>query len=500
MGRVSELFLDNPVLIKHLRSRLRRAQALPAGAIVLVLCLLIAWYGAITLGFSNGGVHGMTLGLQAILLVVMGASQVAGAVGGVRESSILDFHRISPLPALETVLGFFFGAPCREYLLYALTLPLSLVCVANGSPSFAEFVQEQVALVLIAWAVHGVALLASLVVRKPKATIGPALILAFVFLFNIVGSIYTGGFLSTEDSRLHFYGKPLPGLVFLALNVVPMLVFVLIASTRKMRSERAHALSKPEGLAFLATLSLLLLGAVWDLKDVEALVLVVLYVLVAAGLLTTLTITPGAGEFARGIRRAEREGRRTLSPLDDLSLNRITLAGLGLIVLTAATIAWNVLAGTAAFTGGPFAEGLNPSRTSLAIALGVLVILYFGLAFQYFQLVVPRRAGTLMGLFLFFAWIVPILAGLIARNADLNEQMAIGLIASSPLAGLAMTAGAVPPHVLDAAQIAALTVALLFTFGFYHLVTTQRRRVIRSVHAAPAGGKPKDLVSTVTAF
>lgn len=112
-----DLLLDNPILVKHLRSRLRRSQLVPALMITGILMGLIVWWGVATKGFGLPPVYLMTRTLQAFILVVIGATQVASSVGGVRESNILDFHRISPLPPLAVTLGFFLGAPIREYIL-----------------------------------------------------------------------------------------------------------------------------------------------------------------------------------------------------------------------------------------------------------------------------------------------------------------------------------------------------------------------------------------------
>lgn len=491
MARWRQLILDNPILIKHLRSRLRRPQFVPAAAITLVLCLLIAWYGASTGGFQTGWVHSLTLALQAVLLVIMGASQVASAVGGVRESSILDFHRISPLPPLVTTLGFFLGAPCREYLLYVLTLPLSLLCVAYGWPGFGELVQEQLALLLVAWTVQAVALLGALISARPKVGVSAPLIVIFLLLFNGVGSFVTGT-RGGPDTTLSFFGVDLPWLAFLAVQLGTALVFLLIASTRKMRSERAHTLSKPQALVFLGCLATLLLGGLWGTYRYEGMLVVALYLLVGFGLLTAMTITPSAGEFLRGQRRAEHEQRPYLGPLDELSLNRIALAGLGLIVLLGGTLIWTVISDRLGPIQGPvlasFPERLSSQgRPGLAIALGVLTVLSFGLAYQYFQLHDPRRAGTLMGLFLFLAWVVPILAGLILQATQPDGPLGVGLIAASPLAGLAITAGALVIVDLALPLVVAIAMALLLTFVFYHLISVERRRLLRGVRARPVG-------------
>ena len=108
----------------------------------------------------------MFLGLQAVILAIMGASQVGSAVGAARASGILDFHRVSPLSPAELVLGFFFGAPIREYLLFACTLPFSILCVAMGTPDFRGFLQLMILLVVSSWVMHGFSLLNALILKK----------------------------------------------------------------------------------------------------------------------------------------------------------------------------------------------------------------------------------------------------------------------------------------------------------------------------------------------
>ena len=94
----AEMLLDNPMLVKHLRSRLRRGQVLPWVSVIVVLCLCVVWAGQAFGIYANGTALAMVLGLEVLILVFAGAQQVGGAVGGARESGILDFHRVSPQP------------------------------------------------------------------------------------------------------------------------------------------------------------------------------------------------------------------------------------------------------------------------------------------------------------------------------------------------------------------------------------------------------------------
>ena len=109
-------WLDNPIFIKHMRSRLRRQPLVSAIVITVVLCGCITWAGFQLDSFITGGAFGALFALQAVILAIMGSTQVGTSVSSARASGILDFHRVSPLSATELVLGFFFGAPIREYL------------------------------------------------------------------------------------------------------------------------------------------------------------------------------------------------------------------------------------------------------------------------------------------------------------------------------------------------------------------------------------------------
>ena len=62
----------------------------------------------------------------------------------------------------------------------------------------------------------------------------------------------------------------------------------------------------------------------------------------------------------------------------------------------------------------------SPGNFPLAIAIGVLVVAYFGLAIQYFLLRFGRRGATYFALFLFLAWLVPLVAGTILAMASMT--------------------------------------------------------------------------------
>jgi hypothetical protein len=490
MNRLA-LWLDNPILIKHVRSRLRLGQMLPWVAVVMIVSLCIVLLGYSYNGLTGGETFGGLMALQAIILAIVGASQVSSSVGKARESGILDFHRVSPMTPAGLALGFFAGAPIREYLLFAATLPFSMVCVFMGLPSFFGFFQLMAPLVLTAWVLHAMALFNALAWKSAKS--GTRGVIGLVLLLLFGGSSMLFGFtraaVAVDTSpTVGFFGLDLPWLLVVALDCFPAIAFLLIAASRKMASERAHPLSKPEAVACLATGAFLLVGQLWAIEDAGYCTLWALYSLIVVAVVMAAAITPTGDEFAKGVRRAAREGRKYPSAWEDRGLNRIPLFCLCAIVLVAPTVVWRAIEGPLAGSS----RGV-PVSYSLSIAIGVLVVAYFGLALQYFQLRWGKRATIFMALFIFTAWLIPLLVGSIAAASAASRYAPGGdpdvwsaaIFSLSPVAGIALSSGIadVPGH--QVAQAAALIPALTFALLFNNLVTSARRRIVKEIHPDP---------------
>ena len=494
MNRLA-LWLDNPILVKHARSRLRPMQVLPLVAVVMIIGLSIVLVGYQYDRLAGGGTFGGLMALQSIILGIIGGWQVGSAVSKTRESGILDFHRASPMSPTALTLGFYLGAPIREYVLFAATLPFSLVCVTMGRPSPMGFVQLMVPLILVSWVMHAISLLNSLAGKGKKAGVGGLIGLVLVIFFGS-GYLFLGltraAIAVDEDLTLGFYWFDVPWLLVLALDLFPVIGFFLLASTRKMASERAHLLSKPQAVACLSTAAVLLVGGFWKLDYFGYWTLVALYILIAGAILMTSTFTPTLDEFAKGIRKAAKEGRKYPAAWSDRGLNRIAVFTLCAVVLAAPTVVWRAIEEPA-----PWASQRAPVTYSLSIAIGVLVVAYFGLALQYFQLRFGRRGTTFFALFLFAVWLLPLVCGAIsvasvARSwvpGSPPDVWSPALASLSPIFGIAISAGVggeTSGHM--AVQAATLFPALIFALLFNNLVTSIRRKVEKEIHPEPTPG------------
>ncbi len=483
-------WLENPILVKHVRSRLRPQAFLSAVVVVVVLCLCIAWAGYQLNMFASGGAAGWLLFLQAVILIIMGSSQVNASVNGARASGILDFHRVSPMTPTELTFGFFLGAPIREYLLFAATIPFLLICMAFGVPSLRASIQLMILMITSAWTFHGLALLNGLISksRNPTGTvIGVIVFLMFLFVNAIMQGRWFSVNVAEGDQRMSFYGLSLPWLPVVLIYQLPILFFILLASRRKMQSARLHPLSRPQAIAAMVTCSALVLGGIWKQESYDVLEMVGLYLLVVPALLLTLMVTPSQAEYYKGLWRAQKQGRDRLPWWDDLSLNWVCLAILCGLVLVTGTIA-----GTITGEISP-TYGRSSGSYPLALATAVLVVAYFGLALQYFLLRFAARGSTFFGLFLFMTWALPMVGGSIQAMASgpmRTNESGYPIFALSPIAGIGMVASIGEESMAYSIRTSALTPALLFTFVFNYLLIGTRKRVIKSVYVAAASRKP----------
>jgi hypothetical protein len=75
------------------------------------------------------------LGLQGlIILFILGTAQVAGGMVAERDEGVIDYQRLIPMSPLSKVMGYLFGLPVREYVMFLFHLAVfRMVRVARSS-------------------------------------------------------------------------------------------------------------------------------------------------------------------------------------------------------------------------------------------------------------------------------------------------------------------------------------------------------------------------------
>jgi hypothetical protein len=262
-------------------------------------------------------------------------------------------------------------------------------------------------------------------------------------------------------------------------------VLLFLAVVRKMKSDFMPVYSKPQAVAFQGVLAVLALGDVvgLHLEDVPGLAgLIVIYFLVLTALLLGWVVTPSAGEFAKGVRRARKLGLPASPLWSDWAANWCPL---GLFC------GFSVIAGL--WAGAPEAMagigGLTLNHLLAPLMVGVATIMCFGCAKQYFVLRFRKAGLTYFGLFLFLAWIMPVVVGLLleaSRDAFVSKASHLPqtITALSPAVGIAYAG---QPNTM-AETIASLVVATLLALIFVVLsVRAEQQAVAQAGEAQPEG-------------
>ncbi len=452
---IAPWLFDNPILIKHIRSRLRRAQAMSLALVVVVICLCLLWAAFQGRGefLKTGNLFVTFFCLQGLALHLIGMGQVSSSIGQVNDSGVLDFHRISPLSPTTTTLGFLLGAPIREYFAALLVVPFSLFAATVGKPGFFGFVATGLVLLSATLLFHLLALTAGLLAPRGKTrgtNIGLTMIVIFCSMSyaNVAQGIPIPGLLSAFPSVLEalnwndpralaianwptFFGLELPLCVQSLIYQWPLIVFLAIPVVRRMRSAEAALYSKSTAVAFLATISLLNMGGIIGHKNLkpEWVIPSLLYLNLFTSLFITLAITPSLSTFHNHLRRAHKHKLSRPSVWTDESSNRAAV--LLLAVLTFALVQCVELfvpkAPGAVPAGGDF---LIPTITAVA------TIAYFGFAAQYFAIRLGPKGKIALTMFLFFVWLVPLILGALC-SATLGGDAGKMVAAVSPVWGIA---------------------------------------------------------------
>ena len=499
MSQPLDTLIDNPLIVKHLRSRLRLSQLLPWVVVVLSLCTLICGIGYY-MGSLRDGSFWWLSSIAALFLVVGGSNQVSSSVGSARESGILDFHRVSPLNPITVTLGFFLGAPIREYLLFALFVPFLVFSAREALDGYPGFFDLAVPTVLTACLVFAFSILVALTAKKPKMASVVIIVILMLSLFiggfSFFGITMRRAFLApdyVEPKGMAFFGVRLKTLAWLALYEGTATLFFLIASARKMRSEGALAFSKVEALICMQAIVILVLGAFWQAQDTSWVVPTVVYTFVIAGIIMTTAITPNYGEYLKGVRRALRAGDRRPSIWADAAANTWATYGIAALVAIGATIATEhltiaIYAGYDQTLGQITYNTIEPGRSSysITIAIGVFTVAYYGIGKQYFGLRYGKKGELYFRLFLFVLWVLPIVVGIAAGAASLESSAVMTVMGLSPWAGMLLSIRGLftQSDPSETVRFVALLPSIAFAFVFHAMLTNQQRQIDRTLRKA----------------
>jgi hypothetical protein len=474
---------DNPIFRRYCRSRLRlRGVGMSLLLTVLVAGFIVAMVSSISSGrhmppaaAARSGFFPLLV-IQGIILFVLGTAQVAGGMTAERDEGVIDYQRLIPMSPLAKVIGYLFGLPVREYVMFAATLPFSAWLLWQGQVAWTVWLPLYAVVCSSTLLYHCTGLLTGTVARNRRWAFLASIGLVFC-LYTIIPQMAKFGLVFFKYLTITpVFQECLPGLlpesagalvkagqhllptvkffnlnfseaVFTGFSQGGLILTFVIMLCRKWRRTEAHLLGKLWAVGFFIWIQVLLLGNALPLIEpgnlfpsrglaqmgrftldvapgaAEAVAMSGLYGFFTLVLIFVLggIITPTADHQIRGWRRARKQGAVALPPLAD-----------------AATAFWWVLLMALAGAAGwfLFTRALVESRWFPGQQVPLSVLGYFTAVMLAggcgFQVLLEAKGGRVVGLTAIFVAVVPLMVGAVF-GALSDPVLAVWLIGMSPV-------------------------------------------------------------------
>lgn len=389
--------------------------------------------------------------LQGLILFMIGTAMVSGGMIAERDEGVIDYQRLVPMGPTAKVIGYLFGLPVREYVMFLTTLPFAAWLIWRGNIAPGIWLKVYTVVLSSTLLYHFTGLLIGTVARNRRWAF--LISIATVFLLytiipqlSRIGLVYfkyltimpvveeilpqvtsrdVGAALETIRRlapTAKFFNLDFSELVFTLFTQSGLILTFAIMLRRRWRRSESHLLGKLWATGFFIWIQVQLLGNAlplidsgkvfpsyatrffdrnWSPEPMVATALSGAYGAVTLGLLIMLTaiITPSPESQVRGWRRARKQGDAALPLLSD-----------------AATAFWWVIVMTIA--GGIgwylFSRGLVESRWFENV-LPLKVLGYFiavlGVVGISYQVLLETKGVRAIGLAAIFVGVVPLMVG-----------------------------------------------------------------------------------------
>ncbi|MGB0416381.1 MAG: hypothetical protein ACPGKS_05995 [Coraliomargarita sp.] len=284
---------QNPIFIRYCRARLCRVGFGAWASVVLVITAFVFFmsflapqrWGSAEIEDAAGFSLVAIIVIQCALLMFKGSFNMAAGITREGIEGILDYQRLSPMSPLSKALGYLFGLPVQEWVLFTLTLPfLGYIYVAGSLPlvTVAKVYAVMIPAVLL---YHMTGFLAGMVVKQ-RFLAGFLSQLLMVLLYFILPQLSNIGYVFFDyltirpvlydelaglipdwelREPVRFYQFNIPVWLFsIAMQLSLFSIFLMIV-LRKWRNENAHLLGKHASVGILAGTLLVFLGRILPL-------------------------------------------------------------------------------------------------------------------------------------------------------------------------------------------------------------------------------------------
>ena len=479
--------------------------------------------------------------LQALYLFVFGTAQVAGGMTAERDEGVIDYQRLIPMSPLSKVLGYLFGLPVREYVIYLATLPFTAWCLWRGQVSWTVWLPLYATIFSSTLLYHFTGLVTGTVVRNRRWAFLVSIGLVFA-LYTVIPQMAKFGLVFFKYLTITpVFEESLPGIlpetmaaavkvgqrllptvkffnldfsetVFTFFSQGGLILTFIVMLCRKWRRSESHLVGKLWATGLFVWIQILLLGNAlplidpgnlfpsrafyrlvriapdWRPNPMEAVAMSGIYGVVTLALIFVLAgiITPSAENQLRGWRRARKQGAASLPRLADAA------TGFWFVLVMAITGACGWFIFTRALVESRWFPGHDVSLRTLGFFIAVMFTGGVG-----FQALLEAKGGRVVGLVAIIVGVVPIMCGVVLGSiSDPLIPLASWLNGISPITLPVYASGALL-SIAELPKLAAraiprafyfwLMVGTLVTFWLIARLWATRKAMAKSVLTAQAG-------------
>lgn len=293
----------NPIFVLNMRIRLRSRQAVAWGIIALTIAAFI-FFGVYLTGVERGISTEVAAKsamvplfiLQGIILMLLGTGNVASGMALERDNGTLNFQRMTPMSAASKIVGYLFGLPIRQYMMFLLTMPFVIAAVILGKVAVHKVLHFYLVFLTTVWLYHMIGMVSGMITPKARR-VGMLAMVAIVILYWIMPQLSSLGFtffgfvtviptfqvllaseLTTSPlaaqrltesgvlrswEELQFFQLPVHPTVYTLVIQGVLLLTCFVIVYRKWHREDNHLLSKGYALGLFVWLQFFLLGSLW---------------------------------------------------------------------------------------------------------------------------------------------------------------------------------------------------------------------------------------------
>ena len=485
-GHAFWMVWSNPIFRRYCRSRLRiRGLTISLLITVLLAGFIVAFVNAL-------GARGVftpadaaraavipLLVIQGVILFILGTAQVAGGMTAERDEGVIDYQRLIPMSPLSKVLGYLFGLPIREYVMFLATVPFTAWALWRGEVSWQTWLPLYTVVFTSALLYHFTGLLTGTVARNRRWAFLASIAIVFC-LYTVIPQLANFGLVFFKYLTVQpVFEECLPGLlpevagaavrltqrlaptvkffnldfsevVFTLFSQGGLILTFVIMLCRKWRRAESHLLGKVWAVGFFVWIQILLLGnslplievgrifpsraimrfvpnirADWAPKPVEAVSMSGIYGLISLLILFVLAgiITPSAHRQIQGWRKARKLGASKLPALSDSATSFWAVA----LMAIAGGVSWFIF--TEALIESRWYPGHEVTTSTLLFFIGVMLGAGVG-----YQALLELKGGRTVALAAILGGAVPLMAGtVLGLVSDRLSPVAAWIIGMSPV-------------------------------------------------------------------